>query len=159
MLKTCKFYSIVAPWAVKHLPEAKIRENNVTKKILTYLERLVVKTARFYLGKYMFKADRLPLLERLKVKLNIRRIVRFLSDFKKHLTHEMPFLSQELRDLGLPVKTADRLLDDKLRIIRNICEEITQTRWRNNDTEFFVRKIYFCGKDCYYLTYSANPNK
>ena len=156
MLRTCKFYSIVVPWAVKHLPEVQIKGNGVTKKTMTYLERLIVKTVRFYLGRHMFKTDKLPLVERLKTKYKIRKIVNFLSDFKRHLIHQMPFRSQELIDVGLPVKNAERPLEDHLRIIRNICEEITQTKYYNGNTGFFVRKIYFSGQGCYYLSYLAD---
>jgi hypothetical protein len=158
MLRTCNFYSIVAPWAVKHLAEAQIKGNNVTKKTMVNLERFVVKTAKFYLGGHMFKVDKLPLVAKLKTKYKISKIVNFLSDFKRHLSHQIPFFSQELINVGMPVKNAEQPLDDQLRIIRNICEEITQNAWNDGSNEFFIRKIYFSGQDCYYLCYVAHKN-
>ena len=71
----------------------------------------------------------------------------------------MPFFYDELSSIGLPVKKAELELDAKLRKIRNICEEITTTRWRNGDEEFFARKIYFSGKNWYIMKHVCESPK
>ena len=30
--------------------------------------------------------------------------------------------------------------------------------WNDGSNEFFIRKIYFSGQDCYYLCYVAHKN-
>ncbi len=149
-----KFYSWFMPWALKHLNEARILDNGVTMRTLKYAERLVHDSATANLNKYLFKTHRLALLERFKTKLKIKKIVKFFTDFSKHWTHDMPFFNRELMAIGLPVKKATGALDEKLRVIDNICEEITSTKWHNGSHHFYVRKIYFSGKHWLTLNYT-----
>ena len=157
MLRVCGFYSLVAPWAVKHLPEAQIKANNVTMQTLISVENFVTQTAQRNLAKYLFKVDTLSLINRIKARQKISRIVKFLSNFKQHLSHIVPFLPKDLMAIGLPVKLAEASLDARLRIIRNICEEITTNCWSNEKNEFFVRKLYFSGTECYMLQFYPVP--
>ena len=75
--------------------------------------------------------------------MKIKKIVNFFTDFRKHWTHNMPFFSDRLLSIGLPIKKADSVLDEKLRKIDNICEEITTRQWHDGSNSFYVRKIYF----------------
>ena len=69
--------------------------------------------------------------------------MNFFTDFSKHWTHDMPFFSERLLSVGLPIKKAYTALDEKLRKIDNICEEITTSKWHNGSNSYYVRKIYF----------------
>lgn len=113
----------------------------------------------FNLTRYLFKVHMLPLLERIKTRRKIKKIVRFFSDFSKHWTHDMPFFIKELTAIGLPVKKVDGMLEEKLRAIDNICEEITSTKWHNGSHYFYVRKIYFSGNRWITLNYNIPESK
>jgi hypothetical protein len=138
-----KIYSWIAPWALKQLNEARILDNGVTMRTLKYIERLVYDAATFKLQNYLFKVHNLSFTEKIKTRMKIKKIVNFFTDFRKHWTHNMPFFSDRLLSIGLPIKKADSVLDEKLRKIDNICEEITTRQWHDGSNSFYVRKIYF----------------
>jgi hypothetical protein len=129
----------------------KIIENKTTKHRLKSIEDLIYKEATHRLSKYLFKVDKLSFIQKLKTRVKITSIVDFFTDFGRHHTHEMPFLSNELISIGLPINKADTHLDKQLRIIRNICKAITTTEWKNEDNIFYVRKIYFSSTSWYIL--------
>lgn len=143
LYKTYKLYSILAPWSIKHLPENHIADNGVTSKTIEHVERVVYNAAINWLSIYLFKIDQLPLFNKIKAKIKINKIVNFFFRFENHHTHVMPFFPQEILAVGLPIKQADKPLDDILRKIRNICDEITTRNWHNEESSFRVRKIYF----------------
>lgn len=144
-------YSICCPWALKNLPDAKITENNVTMRTMESLEALVYKQATNRLSKHLFKVDKMSFFQKLKTKKKIKAIVDFFVKYERHHTHIMPFFIDELMSIGFPIKKADDDLDKHLRIIRNLCEEITTTEWHNDNEVFFVRKIYFSTEHWYVL--------
>ena len=154
-----RLYSIFCPWALKHLPDAQIIQNKVTKKTLESLEEEVYMEMTSRLSKYLFKVHKLPFIQKLKTKEKIKSIVNFLVNFERHHTHVMPFLSDELISIGLPIKKADSLLDEQLRKIRNICKAITTTKWDQGGKSYYVRKIYFSSTAWYTLHYYPTQQK
>ena len=148
-----KIYSWIAPWSLKHLNEARVLDNGVTMKTLKGAEKFVKKTMVNTLAKYVFQIDKLSLFEKIKMKYKVIKIVNFMADFKNHLIHTYPLMPKKLKTIGIPARNAEAKLDVQLRIIRNICEDITLSRWDNGQSGFYVRKVFFSGKDCYTLGY------
>ena len=146
-------HKILCPWAANNLPEAKIAENNVTMRTLKGAEKFVKKSMVNVLAKYVFKVNELSLFEKIKIMYKIKKMVNFMADFKNHLLHTYPLMPKDLKAVGIPARDADSVLDAKLRKMRNICEEITLSSWSNGDGEFYIRKIFFSGKNCYTLYY------
>lgn len=141
--RTYKLHSIFAPWSVKYLAESKIAENGVTLKTIHAIERMVYNFAINGLSKHLFKIDKLSMIQKIKTHLKIKKIVNFFFKFENHNTHVMPFYVETVLSVGLPVKKADPTVDMLLRKIRYICHEITTTEWRNDDSAYYIRKIYF----------------
>lgn len=151
--RTYKRYATFAPWALKHLNEAKIVENNVTMKVLRGLEKNVYRVAYNHLATHLFKVKQKTLINQLKLMLKIKKIVKYFTNFKKHLSHNVPFSIKELLEVGLPIKTADCILDSQLMTINNICTEIVLTTWYNGGNKYDVRKIFFNDKRCYTIKF------
>jgi hypothetical protein len=69
-------------------------------------EKLAKELVSTWLKKYMFKNE--------VVGRKIGKIVRYLSDYDKHLMHSRPLSSKKLAEFGLKIEFADETLQDLL---------------------------------------------
>jgi hypothetical protein len=70
-------------------------------------EKLAKELASTWLRRYMFKNER-------GIDRKIKKIVRYLTDYDKHLMHTRPLSYEKLAELGLKIELADEILQDLL---------------------------------------------
>lgn len=70
-------------------------------------EKLATELVSTWLKKYMFKDEK-------DADGKIKKAVKYLSDYDKHLVHSRPLSSEKLIELGLKIKLADKTLQELL---------------------------------------------
>ncbi len=145
--KTHMWHKILCPWAANSLPEAKVAENNVTMKVLLDLEKLTYRQVNkglcnlLGIKKWSFN---------LRARIKVNQLTNFFTDYSKHNSHMTPFYAKALMRIGLPFTIANEELDKQMFILSNICSELTTTKWNDDISDFYVRKIYY-SSTCWWI--------